>query len=374
MPEAPGIDVEDDRRFMAAALRLAARHSGLTGSNPSVGTLVVRNDGTGPVIVGRGITALGGRPHAEAEALGEAGERARGATAYVTLEPCAHHGKTPPCAEALVRAGLARVVAAATDPDHRVSGRGFAILRAAGIDVTEGVLGREAEAMLAGYLMQRTRNRPHVTLKMAVSSDGRIGRRGQGQVAISGPVSRAQSHLMRAEADAIMVGIGTVLEDDPELTCRLPGLARRSPQRIVLDSSLRMPPDCRLVETARRVPLLVATLGERPAGGGDDLRDRGVELIACAADEGHIALPELLDDLGARGISTLLVEGGAAVARAFLRDGLVDRIALFSSATTIGEAGVDAPFTAERLPRGFAMAEAMTYGADRFLRLERRTD
>jgi diaminohydroxyphosphoribosylaminopyrimidine deaminase/5-amino-6-(5-phosphoribosylamino)uracil reductase len=373
MPEARPIDAEDDRRFMAAALRLAARHSGLTGSNPSVGTLVVRDDGAGPVIVGRGITALGGRPHAEAEALGEAGERARGATAYVTLEPCAHHGKTPPCAEALVRAGLARVVAAATDPDHRVSGRGFAILREAGIDVTEGVLAREAESLLAGYLMQRTRNRPHVTLKMAVSGDGRIGQRGQGQVAISGPVSRAQSHLMRAEADAIMVGIGTVLEDDPELTCRLPGLARRSPPRIVLDSSLRIPVTSRLVQTARQVPIMIATLGERLAE-GDDLRDRGVELIACAADEGRIALPELLDDLGARGISTVLVEGGAAVAEAFLRDGLADRIALFTGQTAIGEAGIDAPFTADRLPQGFAVAEAMTYGADRFLRLERKTD
>lgn len=355
----------DDRRFMAAAIRLSLRHSGLTGSNPSVATLIVADTGHGPVIVGRGVTALGGRPHAEAEALAEAGERARGATAYVTLEPCAHHGRTPPCAEALARSGIRRLVAATTDPDHRVSGKGFEILRAAGIETVPGVLVEASEHALAGYLMQRTSNRPHVTLKAAVSADGKIGRVGAGQVAISRDVSRAQSHLMRAESDAILVGINTVLEDDPALTCRLPGLERRSPIRIVLDDHLRLPLDSQLVKTARDVPLWVATTSE------DDktrraLENAGVEIVACARHNGRIALPELLDDLGARGIYTLLVEGGASVAASFIRDDLVDRIGLFTGTVTVGEDGIDAPFTSAAMPEGFSPGRTMLYGSDRF--------
>jgi diaminohydroxyphosphoribosylaminopyrimidine deaminase/5-amino-6-(5-phosphoribosylamino)uracil reductase len=220
---------ELDRRFMAAALRLSRRNSGRTSTNPSVGTIIVRDDGAGPMIVGTGVTAIGGRPHAETEALAEAGELARGATAYVTLEPCAHHGRTPPCAEALVRAGIARVVGAASDPDPRVSGKGYAILREAGVEVTERVLAAEASDQLSGYLMRSLKRRPEVILKMALSSDGKIGAKGQGQVAITGEVARREVHLMRTEADAILIGIGTALEDDPELTVRLPGLrtARR---------------------------------------------------------------------------------------------------------------------------------------------------
>jgi diaminohydroxyphosphoribosylaminopyrimidine deaminase / 5-amino-6-(5-phosphoribosylamino)uracil reductase len=355
----------DDRRFMAAAIRLSLRHSGLTGSNPSVATLIVADTDHGPVIVGRGVTALGGRPHAEAEALAEAGERARGATAYVTLEPCAHHGRTPPCAEALARSGIRRLVAATTDPDHRVSGKGFEILRAAGIETVPGVLAEASEHALAGYLMQRTSNRPHVTLKAAISADGKIGRVGAGQVAISGDVSRAQSHLMRAESDAILVGINTVLEDDPALTCRLPGLERRSPIRIVLDDHLRLPLDSQLVKTARDVPLWVAMTSE------DDktrraLENAGVEIVACARHNGRIALPELLDDLGARGIYTLLVEGGASVAASFISDDLGDRIALFTSTVTVGEDGIDAPFTSAAMPEGFSPGRSMLYGSDRF--------
>src|SRR6185312_7943024 len=193
-PRAPQERQEADRRFMAAAIRLSRRHLGLTGTNPSVGTLIVREGDGGPVIVGSGVTAIGGRPHAEPQALEEAGELARGATAYVTLEPCAHHGRTPPCAEALATAGIARVVGAASDPDPRVPG--------------------------------------------------------EGQMAITGGISRRQVHVMRAEADAILVGIGTALADDPELTCRLPGLSERSPVRVVLDRQLRLPPGAKLLATA----------------------------------------------------------------------------------------------------------------------------
>ena len=189
-----------------------------TSTNPSVATLIVRDDGAGPVIVGRGVTAIGGRPHAEPQALDEAGALARGATAYVTLEPCAHHGRTPPCADALVTAGVARVVGAASDPDARVSGRGYAILRAAGIEVVENVLADEAADAMAAYLIRSSMKRAQVTLKLALSSDGMIGRKGAGQVAITGEVARRQVQMMRARSDAILVGIGTALADDPLLT------------------------------------------------------------------------------------------------------------------------------------------------------------
>ncbi|MBN9135465.1 MAG: bifunctional diaminohydroxyphosphoribosylaminopyrimidine deaminase/5-amino-6-(5-phosphoribosylamino)uracil reductase RibD, partial [Phyllobacterium sp.] len=235
-----------DRRYMAAAIRLSRSHQGLTGTNPSVATLIVDKDG---VIAGRGVTAIGGRPHAETQALAEAGDRARGATAYVTLEPCAHHGKTPPCADALVTAGVSRVVAAANDPDDRVAGRGYAILRNGGIEVVTGVLAAEAADYLAGYLIRSSKKRPEVTLKLALSADGYIGRHGTGQITITGPAARAQVHLMRAESDAILVGIGTALADDHILTCRLPGLENRSPVRVVLDSRLRLPLDSKLVQS-----------------------------------------------------------------------------------------------------------------------------
>ncbi|UDF30093.1 UNVERIFIED_ORG: bifunctional diaminohydroxyphosphoribosylaminopyrimidine deaminase/5-amino-6-(5-phosphoribosylamino)uracil reductase RibD [Roseateles sp. XES5] len=256
----------DDARFMAAAIRLCRRNLGLTSTNPSVACLIVR-DGT---IVGSAVTAPGGRPHAETQALAAAGAAARGATAYVTLEPCSHHGKTPPCADALIAAGIARVVVCVTDPDERVAGRGFSMLRAAGITVETGLLEADGRAALAAYLTRQTKTRPHVTLKLAVSADGMLGRLGAGQVAITGPVSRGQVHVLRAETDAILVGIGTALADDPELTCRLPGLESRSPVRIVLDPRLELPPASKLAQTARQVPVIVVAsrdeVGAPPSG------------------------------------------------------------------------------------------------------------
>src|SRR3954465_1346182 len=247
-----------DRRFMAAALRLSRKNAGRTSTNPSVGTIIVRDDGAGPMIVGTGVTAVGGRPHAETEALAEAGELARGATAYVTLEPCAHHGRTPPCANALVNAGVARVVGAASDPDPRVSGKGYAILRAAGIAVVENVLAQEAPDLMAASLIRSSKKRAEVTLKLALSRDGMIGKKRAGQVAITGEVARRQVQLMRARSDAILGGIGTALPDDPLLTVRLAGLEPRSPTRIVLDRQARLPLSSRLVATAHDVPVFVA--------------------------------------------------------------------------------------------------------------------
>lgn len=355
-----------DRCFMAAAIRMSRRHLGLTGTNPSVGTLIVRDDGDIPVIVGSGVTALGGRPHAEPQALEMAGDLARGATAYVTLEPCAHHGRTPPCAEALVAAGVTRVVGAATDPDKRVSGQGYAILRRAGMAVTEGVLAGEAADLMAGYLMRSSRKRPEVTVKLAVSRDERIGLPGEGQVAITGEVARRRVHIMRAESDAILVGIGTVLADDPELTCRLPGLEARSPIRVVLDADARLPIGSRMVRQAREVPLWVAAAADCDRHRRAALEKAGVQFLATEAASGGFALPELLEDLAARGIATLMVEGGAETVRHFVDEGLVDRIALFVGPGEIGAGGVESPIAPGRMPAGFQQVREERYEDDRY--------
>jgi len=354
-----------DRRYMAAAIRLSAKNSGRTSTNPSVGTLIVRDDGHGPVIVGRGVTAIGGRPHAETEALAEAGDLARGATAYVTLEPCAHHGRTPPCANALVNAGVKRVVGAATDPDSRVSGKGYAILREAGIEVVERVLAAEAADLMAGYLTRSLKKRPEVTLKLALSQDGKIGRPGEGQIAITGEVSRRQVHMMRATSDAILVGIGTAVADDPELTVRLPGLSDRSPIRIVLDRSARLPLTSRLVRTAREVPLMVATCGEADAKARAALEGAGAYMLATETYDGQIALPELLEDLAAKGMATVMVEGGAATAKYFLGEGLADRIVIFRGAVIIGEGGLASPIDEGHMPDGFRLVREAVHGDDR---------
>ena len=360
----------DDARFMAAAIRLCRRHLGLTATNPSVACLIVK-DG---VVLSAAVTARGGRPHAETQALADAGEAARGATAYVTLEPCSHHGKTPPCADALIAAGVARVVVAVTDPDARVAGRGLSMLRDAGIVVETGVLEAEGRQALAAYLTRQTKKRPHVTLKLAVSADGMLGRLGMGQVAITGPVSRGQVHVLRAETDAILVGIGTALADDPDLTCRLPGLAARSPVRIVLDPRLELPPASKLARTAKDVPVIVVTSKGIPDATPDSQITRaaaldaaGVEILTCDPRR----LDDLLVALATRGISSLLVEGGARTARSFLDAGLVDRILLFAGAGTIGKDGIESPSVPGRVPDGFLLRNTAHYGADSLHEYER---
>ena len=362
----------DDERFMAEAIRLSLTNLGRTSTNPSVGCLIVK-DGT---IVGRGVTAEGGRPHAEPQALADAGEKAKGATAYVTLEPCSHHGKTPPCADALIASGVARVVVSVTDPDERVSGRGRKMLEDAGIEVTTGVLEREGRRALAGYLTRQTKARPYVILKLAISDDGMIGRRGDGQVAITGPQARRQVQQLRAVADAILVGIGTALADDPLLTVRLEGQEQFSPIRIVLDRHLQLPLSSKLVESARDVPLIVvaglaggetavaelsADLEERKAA----LQARGVEALEASNLSG------LLFALASRGISSLLVEGGARVAAAFLADDLVDEMQLYRGSIVIGEGGIPSPVTADTVPAGFVPLRSEAVGADRLDVFER---
>lgn len=327
----------NDARHMRHALMLAARALGTTAPNPAVGCVLLR-DG---VIVGRGWTQAGGRPHAEVMALARAGAAARGATAFVTLEPCAHTGKTPPCANALIDAGVARVVAALEDPDPRVAGRGFEMLRVAGVAVETGLLRDEAAALNAGFLLRVTQNRPLVSLKLAVSADGRIARAPGGDQWITGAEARRFGHLLRAQNDAILVGIGTVLADDPDLTCRIPGLEERSPLRVVLDSGLRLPRTSRLVSTTRQVPVAVFTTA---AGGGDGLRDAGVDVVHVVADaQGRPDLGAVLGALAARGLTRLLVEGGAEVEAAFIAHGLADRLEIFRSPVTVGEGGQMAP-------------------------------
>ena len=269
-----------DRRFMELALALGRRTLGQTWPNPAVGAVVVK-DG---VIVGRGWTAPGGRPHGEPQALARAGASARGATVYVTLEPCSHHGKTPPCADALIAAGVARVVSAIEDPNPEVAGQGHARLRAAGIVVDVGLCADEALYAHAGHIRRITSGRPHVTLKLAVSADDKIGAAGHKPVAITGEASRARVHLQRAHSDAILIGVGTALADDPELTCRLPGMAKLSPVRVVLDRHLRLPPSSKLARSARATPLwLFAERSGEPSEVAV-LRAGGAELISVAAD------------------------------------------------------------------------------------------
>jgi len=357
-------DRAEDERFMAEALKLAHQHLGATGSNPSVGCVIVRDDGDGPKIVGSAVTATGGRPHAETQALAAAGALARGATAYVTLEPCSHHGRTPPCADALIAAGVSRVVVAVTDPDERVAGRGLEMLRDAGIEVVTGVLEEEGERELEAYLMRKRNNRPYVTLKLAVSADGMIGIKGQGQVRITGTSARDHVQRLRAETDAILVGIGTAIADDPELTCRIPGLEHRSPLRIVIDGDLDLPLHSKLVQTARNVPVLVVTGQENGSVAFSERRQAleaaGVEVVVCDPSQPG----DLLAALATRGISSLLVEGGARTAQQFLNDGLVDRILLFTGPATLGEEGVPSPLDRNLIPVGFVHRQTDTFGDD----------
>ncbi len=324
---------------MALALRLAGRGLGRTWPNPAVGCVVVKAGR----IVGRGWTQPGGRPHAETEALRRAGEQALGATAYVTLEPCAHYGRTPPCTMALIRAGVRRVVAATLCPDKRVDGQGAAQLRQAGVEVELGLMRAEAEALNAGFFLKERAQRPLVTLKLATSLDGRIATRTGASQWLTGEPARARGHWLRASHDAIMIGSGTALADDPALTCRLPGLEDRSPVRVVLDRRLRLPPSSRLAATAGEVPTWLITSSPAEPARAEALRERGVALIELATSSGDGLDPSVvLTALAARGITRLLVEGGARLATALLRRRLVDRLAWFQAPLIVGGDGLAA--------------------------------
>ena len=317
-----------DNYMMAIALNMARRGLGQTAPNPSVGA-VIADEATGEIIA-RAVTAPRGRPHAETIAIAQAGARAKGATIYVTLEPCSHHGQTGPCADAIIAAGLKRAVVAIEDPDPRVAGRGLDKLRAAGIEVVRGVGSDEARWLTRGHIVRVTERRPFVTLKMALDANGELARGEAGKPRwVTGEAARASGHLLRARADAILVGAGTIGDDNPDLTCRLPGLQSRSPVRVALSRALDIPETSRIIQTANDVPVwLVAERGidtSRRAA----FEAQGAQVIEVNTVGAKIWLPSVMEELVARGITRLLVEGGPRVWRAFADASLIDEAVLY---------------------------------------------
>jgi diaminohydroxyphosphoribosylaminopyrimidine deaminase/5-amino-6-(5-phosphoribosylamino)uracil reductase len=367
--EAEPIRNGDDERFMALALMLGRRGLGRAWPNPAVGAVVVK-DG---MIVGRGWTQPGGRPHAETLALARADADTLGATLYVTLEPCSHHGRTPPCADAVVAAGIARVVSAMADPNPAVSGAGHWRMAEAGVVVEVGIGADEARRVHAGHLRRVQDGRPQVTLKLALSADEKVASAGRKPVRITGAAADARVHLMRARSDAVMVGAGTALADDPLLTCRLPGM--NSPVRVVLDGALRLPLASNLVRTARATPVWVATAEDAPRDREQALSAQGIEVVRVPVKAGKLDLAAALKCLAERGITRLLVEAGPILAAAVLRADLVDEAVLFRSAIIIGADGIDPldglPLAAlTRSPRLISIGSE-TIGADAVETFER---
>lgn len=358
-------DAATDRRFMALAISLGERTLGQVWPNPAVGCVIVK-DGR---IVGRGGTMPGGRPHAETVALEQAGPLARGATAYVSLEPCAHHGRTPPCAEALAAAGVARVVTALEDPDPRVAGRGHKILEQQGISVETGLLAEAARRSHAGFLSRVTRGRPFVTLKLALSLDGRIATATGESRWITGPEARRRVHAMRATHDAVLVGGGTARADDPELTVRDMGPVRQ-PVRAVATRRLNLPRPNRMLETLAEAPLWLihdpATVSEEARAAWEA---GGARLVPCASGpDNHLDPAALLTALGVEGITRVFCEGGGALAASLLGAGLVDELAVFGAGLVIGAEGRPgvAALGLDRLAdaRRFRLVSAESVGGD----------
>ena len=329
------MDAEADRRFMRLAIELGRRGLGRVWPNPAVGCVIVQGD----VIVGRGWTQPGGRPHAEVRALEQAGAAARGASVYVSLEPCAHTGKTPPCAAALIRAGVARVVTAMTDPDARVSGKGHAMLRDAGIEVVEGVEAGAASLANAGFLLRILQGRPMVTLKLALTLDGRIATASGASRWITGAQARRAVHLMRARHDAVIVGAGTARADDPDLRVRERGVAHQ-PVRMVADSRLGVPSASRLGRTAKEAPVWMLHGPQAPVAARNDWQRTGATLVPCGFDGlGRLDVTDALRRLGDRGITRLFCEGGGGLAASLIRAGLVDEMVVFSAGRVFGADG-----------------------------------
>jgi len=361
-----------DAHMMGIALRLAERGLGRTAPNPAVGAVIA--DEEGAEVIARGWTAPGGRPHAETEAIARAGARARGATLYVTLEPCSHHGATPPCADAIIAAGLQRVVCAIEDPDPRVAGRGLARLRAAGIAVERGLCAEAAHWMAAGHILRITERRPLVTLKLALAPDASVprGERGQPVWATSAP-ARALGQFMRARADAILVGRGTVVDDDPLLTCRLPGLADRSPVRVVLARRLKGLEGSRLAKTAREHALWIACGQDADAGA---LEAAGARILRVPEIGAELWLPGVMEMLVAQGLNRLLVEGGPLTWAAFARAGLVDEAVLFharkEAAEAISETAARAALCRHVAAESLQLVDRRTIGSDDMVVFRRR--
>ena len=367
----------DDERFMRMALALGARHLGLTWPNPSVGAVVVGETAGGPVILGQGITRPGGRPHAEPLALDDAGEGARGATLYVTLEPCSARSRRddgPSCTDRIVGSGIRRLVIATTDPSPFAQGAGFPRLEAAGIEVVSEVLAADAARAHRGHILRVTQGRPAVTLKFACTADGYVAHLNGPRLFISGEASNARTHLERAHHDAIMIGVGTVLADDPRLTVRLPGLEDRSPLRVIVDTRLRTPLESCVVATASEVPTWIIAGVEAPVEAERGLVARGVEVMRVSMDaDGRVDVREALDLLGTRGITRLFSEGGPGLGDALAAADLVDVLALSVSRTALGQEGVPALGSrlAASLRNRFTLISEEDLGADRLQVFER---
>jgi diaminohydroxyphosphoribosylaminopyrimidine deaminase/5-amino-6-(5-phosphoribosylamino)uracil reductase len=332
MAEATRTTQAEDIAHMRSALALARRGVGNTWPNPSVGCVVVK-DGR---VVARAVTAPGGRPHAESAALDLAGKAVSGSTVFVTLEPCCHWGRTPPCTDALISAGVARVVIATRDPDPRVDGAGIARLRAAGIEVQEGVLLEEADEVAAGFRTRIRQGRPLVTLKLASTLDGRIATRAGESRWITSRAARRAAHALRGRHDAVMVGVGTVMADDPALTCRLPGYRPNRLVRVVADSHLRTPLSATLVATAAETPTWMLIRNGADPERRDAFTDLGIRLVEVAGAEVGVDPTQALWALGDAGLTRVLVEGGAQLAASLLRADLVDRIAWFHAPAVMG--------------------------------------
>ncbi len=352
-----------DERWMKLALALGRRGLGKTWPNPAVGCVIVK-DGR---VIGRGWTQPGGRPHGETVALAQAGEAARGATAYVTLEPCDHHGQTPPCSQALVSAGVARVVTALRDPDPRVAGKGHSRLREAGIEVVTGCLADQARHDHSGFLARVTERRPMVTLKLATSFDGRIAT-GRGESRwITGPRARRVVHYMRATHDAVMIGVGTALADDPSLTVRDLGITQQ-PVRVICDSRLSLSPDCTLGRTAGDAPVWICHGPDAPDQARQAWQAAGAMLIQVSLDHGGLDMGELLAQLAEKGLTRVFCEGGGKIAASLLQAGLVDRLVGFTAGLVLGAQGRPAigelPEMALAAHPRFELAETRVIGPD----------
>jgi len=355
--------VNDDTRWMKLALGLGARGLGQVRPNPAVGCVIVKNGR----LLGRGWTQPSGRPHAETVALAQAGEAARGATAYVTLEPCAHHGKTPPCATALVAAGIARVICPLEDPDSRVSGNGFQILRKAGIVVETGAMETAAREAHKGFLFKTSQNRPMLTLKLATSLDGRIATAKGESRWITGPQARATVHQMRASHDAVLIGGGTAKADDPMLDIRGLGLARANPVRIVVDSQLTLSLESRLARSARDIPLWLCH-NDAPEEKQAAWKALGAKLIAVKRGKKGLDMADLMAKLASEGLTRVLCEGGGQLAASLIAANLVDRLEVFHAGLALGASGTPAlaplPFDSlQDFPR-FKLCEVRKLGPD----------
>ena len=365
------INEKEDERFMRLALALGRRGLGHTWPNPAVGAVIIK-DG---MIIGRGWTQPGGRPHAETQALKRAGKAAEGATMYVSLEPCSHKGKTLPCADAIIRAGVARVVSAMQDPNPEVAGKGHGKLTDRGIRVDVGLCANEARRIHAGHIRKAIAGRPHVVLKMAVSADEKVALAGRKPVAISGEAARERVFQMRAHNDAIMIGIGTVLSDNPALTCRLPGMFELSPVRVVLDTGLKVPLASHVIATVRETPTWV--FGGRSAStiAEEILTERGAKVFRVGNKDDRLDLDQVLRTLAGEGITRLMVEGGPTVAASLIKADLADEAVLIRSETNIGPDGIapltDMPFRMLTHSVNLAMCGTEQLGSDRIEYFER---